>query len=122
MSAYLLDMIIEHIPASEQLREEPLQMQITSLDYSSYVGRIAVGRITAGAIKAGMQVSLVKRDGTILKSEIKELYLFEGLGKEKMKLEVDAGEICAVLGSKILISAIPLPMLKTLKAFPDQGG
>lgn len=95
--SYLLDQIIEHIPAPEQ-RPGTLQLQISSLDYSSYVGRIAVGRITRGSIKAGMPVSLVKNDGTILKSVVKELYLFEGLGKEKVKTEVFAGEICAVLG------------------------
>jgi len=94
---YLLDMIIEHIPAPSS---EPgtLQLQISSLDYSSYVGRIAVGRVSRGSIKAGMQVSLVKNDGSVLKSIVKELYLFEGLSKEKVKFEVSAGEICAVLG------------------------
>ena len=94
---YLLDTIIEHIPAPSA---EPgtLQLQISSLDYSSYVGRIAVGRVSRGSIKAGNQVSLVKNDGTILKSTVKELYLFEGLSKEKVKFEVKAGEICAVLG------------------------
>ena len=94
---YLLDTILEHIPEPPR-NEGPLQLQVSSLDYSSYVGRIAVGRITSGSAKAGTQVSLVKRDGTITKSVIKELYLFEGLGKEKMKQEVGAGEICAVLG------------------------
>lgn len=94
---FLLDTIIEHIP-EPQRNEGPLQLQISSLDYSSYVGRIAVGRITSGSAKAGMQVSLVKGDGSITKSVIKELYLFEGLGKEKVKWEVGAGEICAVLG------------------------
>ncbi len=94
---YLLDTILEHIPPPVQL-PGTLQLQISSLDYSSYVGRIAVGRITRGSIKAGNQVSLVKNDGTILKSVIKELYLFEGLGKEKVKRDVEAGEICAVLG------------------------
>ncbi len=94
---YLLDTIIEHIPAPSS---EPgtLQLQISSLDYSSYVGRIAVGRVSRGSIRAGNQVSLVKNDGTILKSTVKELYLFEGLSKEKVKFEVEAGEICAVLG------------------------
>jgi GTP-binding protein len=94
---YLLDTIIEHIPAPSS---EPgtLQLQISSLDYSSYVGRIAVGRVSRGSICAGMQVSLVKNDGTILKSIVKEVYLFEGLSKEKVKFEVEAGEICAVLG------------------------
>jgi GTP-binding protein len=94
---YLLDTIIDHIPAPSA---EPgtLQLQISSLDYSSYVGRIAVGRVSRGSIKAGNQVSLVKNDGTILKSTVKELYLFEGLSKEKVKFAVEAGEICAVLG------------------------
>lgn len=95
--SYLLDQILEHIPAPVKLPGS-LQLQISSLDYSSYVGRIAVGRITRGSIKAGTQVSLVKNDGTVLKSTIKELYLFEGLSKEKVKWEVEAGEICAVLG------------------------
>ena len=94
---YLLDTIIEQIPAPSS---EPgtLQLQISSLDYSSYVGRIAVGRVSRGSIRAGNQVSLVKNDGTILKSIVKELYLFEGLSKEKVKFKVEAGEICAVLG------------------------
>ena len=95
--SYLLDIILEHIPPPEQLPGS-LQLQISSLDYTSYVGRIAVGRITRGKIKAGMQVAMVKTDGAILKSTIKELYLFEGLSKEKVKWEVEAGEICAVLG------------------------
>jgi len=95
--SYLLDQILEHIPAPLQL-PGTLQMQISSLDYSSYVGRIAVGRITRGSVKAGMQISLVKNDRTIVKSVIKELYLFEGLSKEKVKFEVEAGEICAILG------------------------
>jgi GTP-binding protein len=94
---FLLDTIISHIPPPLAL-EGTLQMQISSLDYSSYVGRIAVGRVLRGSLSAGMQVSLVKNDGTILKSLIKELYVFEGLGKEKMKKEVMAGELCAVLG------------------------
>ncbi len=95
--SYLLDQIIEHIPAPTQL-PGTLQMQISSLDYSSYVGRIAVGRITRGSVKAGMPISLVKNDRTVIKSVIKELYLFEGLSKEKVKFEVFAGEICAILG------------------------
>ncbi|NCA84273.1 MAG: translational GTPase TypA [Clostridia bacterium] len=95
--SYLLDIILEHIPAPE-VRQGTLQMQISSLDYSSYLGRIAVGRITRGSIKMGQQVSVVKRDGTVAKSVIKELYRFEGLGKEKVKIPLEAGEICAVLG------------------------
>ncbi|MCF8364437.1 MAG: translational GTPase TypA [Bacteroidales bacterium] len=95
--SYLLDIILEHIK-KPVFKEGSLQMQISSLDYSSYLGRIAVGRITRGKIKMGQQVSVVKRDGTIAKSVVKELYRFEGLGKEKVKHELEAGEICAVLG------------------------
>jgi GTP-binding protein len=95
--SYLLDMIIGHIPAPKNLSGN-LQLQISALDYSSYLGRIAVGRITRGKIKMGMQVSLMKANGTITKSVIKEVYRFEGLGKEKVKFELEAGEICAVLG------------------------
>ena len=95
--SYLLDTIIEHIPAP---KVEPgnLQMMISSLDYSSYVGRIAVGRVKRGTVQWGQTVSLVKRDGTVQTSKIKELYVFEGLGKEKFKEPVGAGEICALLG------------------------
>lgn len=95
--SYLLDTIIEHIP-EPVIEEGTLQMMITSLDFSSYTGRIAVGRIKRGSIQVGMNVSLVKRDGSLNKSKIKELYVFEGLGKERIKHEVSAGEICAVLG------------------------
>jgi len=95
--SYLLDTIIETIkPPSNNVGN--LQMQMSSLDYSSYLGRIAVGRILRGTIKMGMPVAVVKADGSIVKSVIKELYLFEGLSKEKIKTEVHAGEICAVLG------------------------
>jgi GTP-binding protein len=92
----LLDTIIEHIPAAPTF-EGTLQMQITSLDYSSFVGRIAIGRVARGVIKENQPVSLVKRDGTIQKSRIKELYTFEGLGKVKVQ-EVSSGDICAVVG------------------------
>ena len=95
--SYLLDQIIEHIPAPK-VEEGTLQMMISSLDYSSYVGRIAVGRIRRGSMEWGQNVSLVKRDGSIVPSKIKELYVFEGLGKEKIKTPVEAGELCAVLG------------------------
>ena len=95
--SYLLDVILEHIPPAQHVEGTP-QMQITSLDYSSYVGRIAVGKLTRGTLKMGMNVSLVKRDGSIKKSKIKELYLFEGLGKEKSKTEVLSGDIVALMG------------------------
>ncbi len=95
--SYLLDTIIRHIPPAK-FTEGTLQMRITSLDYSSYVGRIAVGKVSRGALIPGSQVTLVKRDGTMVKNTAKEVYLFEGLGKEKTKKPVLAGEICAVFG------------------------
>lgn len=95
--SYLLDTILDYVKAPV-FEEGPLQMQITSLDYSSYVGRIAVGRVIRGSIKAGMPIALMKAEGKIEKSTIKELYVFEGLGKEKVKYEVHAGEICALIG------------------------
>ncbi len=95
--SHLLDVILEHIPPAIVEKGTP-QMQITSLDYSSYVGRIAVGRINRGSLIQNQPVSLVKRDGKVLKSRIKELYTFEGLGKEKIKHAIHSGEICAILG------------------------
>ncbi|MBQ5857124.1 MAG: translational GTPase TypA [Bacteroidales bacterium] len=95
--SYLLDTILEHIPAAKYEEGTP-QMLITSLDYSSYVGRIAVGRLKRGVLQAGMNVSLMKRDGSIKKNTIKELYTFEGLGKERTKNPVKAGDIVAVMG------------------------
>lgn len=92
----LLEMVLEHIPAAEEKEGTP-QMLITSLDYSSFTGRIAIGRLHRGVLKEGMQISLVKREGGIVKSKIKELYTFEGLGKMKVS-EVRAGDICAVVG------------------------
>jgi GTP-binding protein len=92
----LLDAIIEHIPASP-VNDGTAQMQITSLDYSSFVGRIAVGRVHRGTIKEGQQVALIKADGSIKRNKIKELNVFEGLGKIKVT-EVSSGEICAITG------------------------
>lgn len=92
----LLDAIIEHIPEPAVLKGTP-QMQITSLDYSSYVGRIAVGRIHRGELREGMDVALCKRDGSIVKSRIKELDVFEGLGRTKVP-SVQSGDICAIVG------------------------
>jgi len=92
----LLDGIVKYIPAAPVIPGTP-QMMITSIDYSSYTGRIAVGRLHRGELREGMNVSLVKRDKSIVKSKIKELYSFEGLGKIKVK-EVKAGDICAVFG------------------------
>ena len=92
----LLDMVMEHIPAPK-IEEGTVQMLITSLDFSSFTGRIAIGRLQRGTLKENMQVSLVKRDGTIKKARIKELHTFEGLGRIKVS-EVQAGDICALVG------------------------
>ncbi|MDR0833425.1 MAG: translational GTPase TypA [Candidatus Symbiothrix sp.] len=92
----ILDAIIDYIPAPEVLEGTP-QLQITSLDYSSYVGRIAVGRVHRGELREGQDVSLCKRDGTIVKSRIKELNVFEGLGRTKVP-SVKSGDICAIIG------------------------
>ena len=92
----LLDCIIENIPAPKQLEGTP-QMLITSLDYSSYTGRIAVGRVHRGTLKEGMNITLVKRNGDMFKSKIKELHVFEGLGRVKTN-EVSSGDICALVG------------------------
>ena len=92
----ILDCIVENIPAPETLEGTP-QMLITSLDYSSFTGRIAIGRVHRGTLTENMAVSLVKRDGTIVKSKIKEVHVFEGLGRAKTK-EVSSGDICALIG------------------------
>jgi GTP-binding protein len=92
----LLDTILEKVPPPK-VSEGTLQLQITSLDYSSFLGRIAVGRIARGTIKDNQPISLMKLDGKIVKSRVKELYIFEGLGKKKVT-EVSAGDICAVVG------------------------
>ena len=94
---FLLDTIIENFDPPEE-NPGKLQLQISSLDYSSYTGRIAVGKIHRGSIKMGDQVSIVQRNGLINKSTVKELYTFEGLGKEKTREEVKSGEIVAVFG------------------------
>jgi GTP-binding protein len=92
----LLDMVLEHVPAPKVSEGTP-QMLITSLDFSSFTGRIAIGRLQRGVLREGMNISLVKRDGKISKSKIKELHTFEGLGRKKVE-EVVAGDICAIVG------------------------
>ena len=92
----LLDAIVKYIPAPKQLEGTP-QMLITSLDYSSYTGRIAVGRVHRGTISEGMNITLAKRDGTMVKSKIKEVHTFEGLGRKKVQ-SVSSGDICAIVG------------------------
>lgn len=92
----LLDAIVEHIPAPKKLEGTP-QMLITSLDFSKYVGRIAIGRVHRGELKENMEVSLCKRDGSFVKSKIKEINIFEGLGRVKIP-SVQCGDICALIG------------------------
>ena len=92
----LLDAIIEHIPGPTVIEGKP-QMLITSLDYSSYVGRIAIGRVHRGTIREGMDIGLCRRDGTISRQRIKELHTFEGMGR-KRTAEVSSGETCALIG------------------------
>jgi GTP-binding protein len=92
----LLDAILEHVP-EPKVNKGATQMQITSLDYSSFLGRIAVGKVARGTIKEGQQIALVQADGGIKKLKVKELYTFEALGKKKAT-EVSAGDICAVVG------------------------
>ena len=93
---YLLDLIIEAIPAPKQIEGTP-QMLITSLDYSSYTGRIAVGRVHRGTLKDGQNITICHRDGTQERTKIKELHTFEGMGHKKTD-HVDSGDICAVIG------------------------
>ena len=92
----LLDAIVKYIPAPKQLEGTP-QMLITSLDFSSYTGRIAVGRVHRGTLTEGMNVTLARRDGTQVKTKIKELHTFEGLGRKKTT-SVSSGDICAIVG------------------------
>ncbi len=92
----LLDGILQYVPAPEA-KEGPLRMQITSLDFSSFLGRIAIGKITQGSVKESEWIGLAQEDGNIIKGKVKELYVFEGLGKKKVQ-EVKAGDICAIVG------------------------
>ena len=92
----LLDMVLDHVPTPE-IKSGNTQMLITSLDFSPYTGRVAIGRLNRGILKANMNVSLVDRNGKITKSRIKELNIFEGLGRRKVDI-VEAGDICAIIG------------------------
>jgi GTP-binding protein len=92
----LLDGILKYVPAPK-VSEGTLQLQITSLDYSSFLGRIAIGKVSRGSIKEGQPISLVQSDGSVRKTRVKELYVFEGMGKKKVS-EVIAGDLCAVVG------------------------
>ena len=93
---YLLDQILEHVPAPEQLEGTP-QMLITSLDYSNYTGRIAVGRVHRGTLREGMNVTIVHRDGSKERTKIKEVHTFTGMGRKKTE-EASSGDICALVG------------------------
>lgn len=92
----LMDGILKYVPGP-QVKEGPTQMQITSLDYSTFLGRIAIGKVERGVIKEGQNVVLVQADGSIKKNKVKELYVFEGMGKRKVT-EVVSGDLCAVVG------------------------
>lgn len=113
---YLLDSIIETIP-EPAVEEGNLQLQITSLAFSSFTGRIAIGRIKRGSIKENMQIALCKRDGTIKKAKIKELMVFEGLGKSKVA-DADAGEIVAVSGLEDFEIGDTIASLENPEALP----
>lgn len=92
----LMKMIVSEVPVPN-VEEGSLQMLVTSLDFSSYTGRIAIGRLQRGTLKENMSVALIKREGDIKKSRVKELYLFEGMGRRRVE-EVNAGDICAIVG------------------------
>ena len=92
----LLDAILKYIPAPEIKKGTP-QLQITTINYSSYIGRIAIGRVIRGTLKSGQLITLVKREGKNQKSKIKELYTFDGLGKAKVE-SVSSGDLCAIVG------------------------
>ena len=92
----VLDAIIDNIPAPTQIEGDP-QMLITSLDFSNYVGRIAVGRVHRGTIREGQELGLCKKDGTVTRQRVKELHTFEGMGRKKVQ-EVSSGDICAIVG------------------------
>ncbi|MBD5227693.1 MAG: translational GTPase TypA [Bacteroidales bacterium] len=92
----VLDAIVKYIPAPVQLEGDP-QMLITSLDYSNYVGRIAVGRVHRGTLREGMEIGLCKKDGSVSRQKIKELHTFEGMGRKRVE-EVSSGDICAIVG------------------------
>lgn len=92
----VLDAIIENIPAPKQIEGDP-QMLVTSLDFSSYVGRIAIGRVHRGTIREGMELGLCKKDGSVTRQRVKELHVFEGMGRKRVT-EVSSGDICAIVG------------------------
>src|SRR3954462_493279 len=112
----LLDGIIKYVP-EPKVSEGPLQMQITSLDYSSFLGRIAIGKVSRGSIKENQQIALMQADGTIKRSKVKELYVFERMGKKKVA-EVLAGDLCAVVGLEDFNIGDTIADVETPEALP----
>ncbi len=112
----LLDAIIEYIPAPEQIEGDP-QMLITSLDFSNYVGRIAIGRVHRGTLREGQDLALCKKDGTITRQRIKELQVFEGMGRKKVS-EVSSGDIVAVVGLENFEIGDTLTLLENPEPLP----
>ncbi len=113
---HLLDVIVESIPPSP-VNDGESQMQITSLDYSSFVGRIAIGRVHRGTFKEGQQVALMKADGSIKRSKIKDVQVFEGLGKQKVT-EASSGEICAITGLEDFDIGDTISIMENPQALP----
>ncbi len=111
-----MDGILKYVP-EPKISEGPLQMQITSLDYSSFLGRIAVGKVTRGSIKEGENIALMGTDGTTKRNKVKELYVFEGMGKRKVQ-EVIAGDICAVVGLEGFNIGDTISDMETQEALP----
>ncbi|MFM8995786.1 MAG: translational GTPase TypA [Bacteroidota bacterium] len=114
---FLMDTILEVVPAPI-VREGTPQLQITSLDYSNYTGRIAIGRLNRGGLKENMPVSLVKRDGKIEKSRVKELFIFDGLGRRKVE-SVECGDICAITGIENFEIGDTIADFETPEAMPS---
>jgi GTP-binding protein len=112
----LMDGIIKHVPPP-RVSEGPLQLQITSLDYSSFLGRIAIGKVTRGTIKEGQTIALVQTDGSLKRSKVKELYVFEGMGKRKVT-EVVTGDLCAVVGLETFNIGDTIADIDTPEALP----
>lgn len=112
----LMDGILQYVPAPK-VAEGPLQMQITSLDYSSFLGRIAVGKVSRGSIKENQPIALMQADGTVKKQRVRELYVFEGMGKKKTT-EVFAGDLCAVVGLEDFNIGDTISDAETMEALP----
>jgi GTP-binding protein len=112
-----LDGILEYVPAP-RVKEGNLQLQITSLDYSSFLGRIAIGKVSRGTVRENQPVSLMQADGTIKKLRIRELYVFEGMGKKKVS-EVIAGDLCAVVGLEDFNIGDTIADFETPEALPN---